>query len=84
MKFMLDTGVTVYIKMSTSQLVSRLLGSTGKRPVLKNVPDDKLYSFIEEKLAVREKFYNKANIIIEGINLDINNLQSIIRLGAGI
>jgi shikimate kinase len=84
MTFMLDTGVTVYVKMSTSQLVSRLLGSTGERPVLKNVPDDKLYSFIEEKLAVREKFYNKANIIIEGINLDINNLQSIIKLGAGI
>ena len=84
MTFMIDTGVTVYLKMSTSQLVSRLLGSTGERPVLKNVPDDKLYDFIDEKLAVREKFYNKANIIIEGINLDINNLQSIIKLGAGI
>ncbi len=84
MTFMIDTGVTVYLKMSTSQLVSRLLGSTGERPVLKNVPDDKLYGFIDEKLAVREKFYNKANIIIEGINLDINNLQSIIKLGAGI
>jgi len=84
MTFMIDTGVTVYLKMSTSQLVSRLLGSTGERPVLKNVPDDKLYGFIDEKLAVREKFYNKANIIVEGINLDINNLQSIIKLGAGI
>ena len=29
MTFMIDTGVTVYLKMSTSQLVSRLLGSTG-------------------------------------------------------
>jgi shikimate kinase len=84
MTFMLNTGVTVYLKMTTVQLVSRLLGSTGERPVLKNVPDDKLYGFIDEKLAIREKFYNKANIIVEGINLDINNLQSIIKLGAGI
>jgi shikimate kinase len=84
MQFMLNTGVTVYLKMTTSQLVSRLKGSTGERPVLKNVPDDKLYGFIDEKLAIREKFYSKANIIIEGINLDINNLQSIIKLGAGI
>jgi shikimate kinase len=84
MEFMLKTGVTVYLKMSTSQLVSRLLGSTGDRPILKNVPDNKLYDFIDEKLTVREKFYNKANIVVEGINLDINNLQSIIKLGSGI
>ena len=84
MEFMLETGVTVYLKMSTGQLVSRLLGSTEDRPILKNVPDDKLYGFIDEKLAVREKFYNKANIVVEGINLDINNLQSIIKLGSGI
>jgi shikimate kinase len=84
MTFMLETGVTVYLKMSTSQLVSRLLGSTEGRPVLKNIPDDKLYDFIDKKLSSREKFYNKANIVIEGINLDINNLQSIIKLGAGI
>lgn len=84
MEFMLETGVTVYLKMSTGQLVSRLLGSTEDRPILKNVPDDKLYDFIDEKLTVREKFYNKANIVVEGISLDINNLQSIIKLGSGI
>jgi hypothetical protein len=70
--------------MSTGQLVGRLLGSTEDRPILKNVPDNKLYDFIDEKLTVREKFYNKANIVVEGINLDINNLQSIIKLGSGI
>jgi shikimate kinase len=84
MEFMLETGVTVYLKMSTGQLVSRLLGSTEERPVLKNIPDNKLFDFIDEKLAIREKFYNKANIVVEGINLDINNLQSIIKLGSGI
>lgn len=82
--FMLETGVIVYLKMSTNQLVSRLLGSTGGRPILKNVPDDKLFDFIDEKLAIREKFYSRANIIVEGMNLDINNLQSIIKSGSGI
>jgi Shikimate kinase len=84
MEFMLETGVTVYLKMSTGQLVGRLLGSTEDRPILKNVPDAKLYDFIDEKLTVREKFYNKANIVVEGISLDISNLQSIIKLGSGI
>ncbi len=82
--FMLETGVIVYLKMSTNHLVSRLLGSTGGRPILKNVPDDKLFDFIDEKLAIREKFYQRANIIVEGMNLDINNLQSIIKSGSGI
>jgi shikimate kinase len=84
MEFMLETGVTVYLKMSTDQLVSRLLGSTEERPILKNIPDNELHDFIDKKLAIREQFYNKANIVVEGIGLDINNLQSIIKLGSGI
>jgi shikimate kinase len=83
MDFMLETGVTIYLKMSTGQLVTRLLGSTGGRPLLKNVPDDKLFDFIDEKLKVREQYYNRANIVVEGIGLDINKLLSIIHLGSG-
>jgi shikimate kinase len=79
MDFMLDTGLTIYLKMAPSQLTHRLLNSTGERPLLKNVPDDKLIFFIEEKLAFREKWYKRANIIIDGIDLDINNLCSKIR-----
>jgi shikimate kinase len=77
--FMLATGLTVYLKMNPAQLADRLLGSTGERPLIKNIPDDQLYDFIEKKLAVREKWYSRANIIIEGINLDINLLHSIIK-----
>jgi shikimate kinase len=77
--FMLETGLTVYLKMTPVQLASRLLGSTGERPLIKNIPDDQLLSFIEKKLEVREKWYNRANIIIEGINLDINLLHSLIK-----
>lgn len=82
--FMLETGIIVYLKMSTANLVSRLLGSTGGRPLLKNVPDDKLFDFIDKKLAVREKYYNRANIVIEGMNLEINILKSIIKSESGI
>jgi shikimate kinase len=79
MDFMLDTGLIIYLKMAPSQLMQRLMNSTGERPLLKNVPDDKLIFFIEEKLAFREKCYNRANIIIEGLDLDINILCSKIR-----
>jgi len=79
MEIMLETGLTVYLKMTPEQLAKRLLESTGERPLIKNIPDDQLYGFIEKKLGVREKWYNKANIIIEGANLDIGRLSSFIK-----
>lgn len=79
MDFMLQTGLTVYLKMSPVQLTKRLLSSTGERPLLKNVPDESLPQFIEEKLSQREKWYNKAEIIIDGHSLNLELLESIIK-----
>lgn len=78
MDIMLATGITVYLKMSPEQLTARLLESSGQRPLIKNIPDDRLGDFISKKLASREPWYNKADIIIDGKNLDINNLINII------
>jgi shikimate kinase len=65
--------------MTPEQLTSRLMESTGQRPLLKNIPDEKLNEFISKKLASREKWYKKANITLEGKNLDINLLTSLIK-----
>lgn len=78
MNYMLSTGVTIYLKMTPEQLVNRLLRSSDERPLLKNVPDDKLQGFIEEKLAYREQWYNKAEIIADGLRLNLELLRSII------
>jgi shikimate kinase len=80
MDLMLDTGLTVYLKMTPIQLVNRLLESSGERPLINNIPDNKLKDFIEQKLAVREKWYLRAKIIVNGMNLDISSLDSQIRL----
>jgi shikimate kinase len=79
MDFMLGTGITIYLKMTAAHLTQRLLNSSGERPLLKNVPDDKLIFFIEEKLAYREKWYSRANITIEGTDIDINLLCTLIK-----
>jgi shikimate kinase len=79
MDLMLDNGIIVYLKMTPEQLTSRLMESTGQRPLLKNIPDEKLNEFISKKLASREKWYKKANITLEGKNLDINLLTSLIK-----
>lgn len=78
MDFMLSSGMTVYLKLTPAQLTNRLLVSSGERPLIKNIPDDNLFDFIDNKLAQREKWYGRANIIIEGTNLDISLLHSIV------
>lgn len=79
MDYMLGSGLTVYLKMTPEQLTYRLLESTAVRPLIKNVSDDELPEFIERVLSSREKWYSRADVIIEGINLDISRLLSIIK-----
>jgi len=79
MDYMLRNGLTVYLKMTPGQLAHRLMESTTVRPLIKNISDDDLPGYIEKVLVVREKWYNRADIIIEGINLDINRLLSLIK-----
>ena len=84
MDHMLETGLTLYLKLTPVQLKSRLSESTGKRPLLKDLDEDSLLGFIEEKLALREKWYNRAEIIVEGINLDISLLHSLVKANLNI
>jgi len=78
MDHMLETGLTLYLKLTPGQLKSRLSESTGKRPLIQDLDEDSLLDFIEEKLAIREKWYSRAEIIVEGINLDISLLYSLV------
>jgi shikimate kinase len=78
MDFMLLNGLTVYLKMTPEQLTHRLLESSTVRPLIKNISDEDLPGYIEKVLAVREKWYNRAEIIVEGINLDLNRLLALI------
>jgi shikimate kinase len=84
MDYMLETGLTLYLKLTPYQLKSRLSESTGKRPLIKDIEKDRLQGFIEEKLAWREKWYNRAEITFEGIDIDINLLHSLIKANMNI
>lgn len=79
MDFMLETGLTVYLKLTPGQLRSRLSDSKGERPLIKNLDHESLLSFIEEKLSVREKWYTQAAISAEGIDLDLDALQTSVK-----
>jgi shikimate kinase len=79
MEFMLDTGLTIYLKLTPGQLKSRLFESKTERPLIKNIDATDLLSFIEERLSSREKYYNQAKIQIDGFDINSTSLQSLVK-----
>ena len=76
MDYMLETGLTIYLKLTPGQLKSRLSGTGGERPLIKDLGDADLLNFIREKLALREKWYSRAELTVKGFNADIRSIYS--------
>jgi shikimate kinase len=68
MELMNDNGVTVYIAPDTDVLASRLFKSKTDRPLITGKSREELILFINTALQKREPFYEKAKIIIRGVN----------------
>ncbi len=79
MDYMVETGLTIYLKLTPDQLKSRLSGSGRERPLIKDLGDEGLLSFIREKLSYREKWYNMAELTFNGFNTDPGSIYSSIR-----
>ncbi len=77
--WMKSSGITVYLQMSVAALFNRLSNAKRIRPLLKNLNDDELNDFISKQLIERGKFYNQAQIIINGENCDIETLATSIK-----
>jgi len=75
MELMLQTGLTVYLKLTPGQLLSRLNSSSEERPLIKNLSGENLLNFIEDKLKFREKWYERSELIINGFDPDLSNLK---------
>lgn len=71
-EYMNDAGTTVWINTSAEILHERLLKEKSHRPLLKDLSDDQLKSFIMRKYADRRIFYEQADVVIddETISLD--------------
>jgi shikimate kinase len=79
MEYMLETGLTLYLKLTPGQLKSRLSGPNGERPLIKDLGNEEMLCFIEEKLAMREKWYNMAELNFNGFDTDIRSIYSQVR-----
>ena len=80
MSWMKKSGLVVYLQMSVPALVNRLSNAKRVRPLIQNKSVDELKTFISEQLNEREKFYQQAQIIINGENCDVNMLVQSIKL----
>ncbi|PWH86767.1 shikimate kinase [Brumimicrobium oceani] len=77
MKTMNNNGVTCYLHRPPKELFHRLVNSKSERPLLKDLNDDQLLEFIENKVEEREAFYNQAKIVF---NRDEQELDSMIKV----
>ena len=74
MAFMKSIGTTIYIKLSTDELVGRISSSYHKRPLTEGKSDEELASYVDAMLKKREPFYSKAKITVDASGTDKETL----------
>lgn len=79
MDFMISSGITIYLKLTPEQLRSRLSASGTDRPLIKGLREEELLKFIREKLSQREMYYNRASIVLDGWDPDIQQIENLVR-----
>lgn len=67
-------GLSIYLQMNPKSLYERLARSKKKRPLLVEKYPDEILDHITNHLETREKFYNQAKMIVDGEDLDIEDL----------
>ena len=65
---------TVYLKASVKSLTNRLITKKSNRPLIANIPDDKLSDFIGKHLFERSAFYTQAELTIEVSSMQIDQI----------
>jgi shikimate kinase len=70
--YMTQAGTTIWLNTPLTILVERLKKEKDKRPLLKDLSDTQLMSFIMKKFSDRKIYYEQADIVIddEDISLD--------------
>jgi len=79
LEFMNRSGITIYLKMTEGLLLSRLMQSENKRPLLKNKTEKELKNYISELLAKREPYYTMATKTIEVKNIKIADIIELVK-----
>jgi shikimate kinase len=74
MELLKQLGTTLYLKRSPKELANRLQNAKTVRPLIKDIDEDELPGFIEERLKEREGYYNQAELILDREEQDVKRL----------
>ncbi len=78
-RIMNDHGATIYIQLPANALKDRLLNSKTERPLIKGKSESELLEYISSLLAEREKYYQEARYVVNGVNLVAEALADLLR-----
>ena len=79
--FMKKMGKVVWLNTSTDVLVERLLREKKHRPLLRDIPDDDMKSFIVKKLHDRKLYYEQAHLALREETLSPEQIQKAVENG---
>ncbi len=79
MDFMRDNGIVIWLKIDPEIIASRLKSARQKRPLIAKLNDDQILDFVNEKLKLRESFYEKAHIHFDATNFSSPRLQELVK-----
>ena len=73
-EYMQQAGTTVWINTAPEILFQRLVKEKDKRPLIKDLTDEQLHSFISKKFADRKIYYEQADIKMDDEPVQIGEL----------
>lgn len=71
-------GISVYLEMTPQAIVSRLADAARKRPLVEGKSGEELIRYIQEKMEERIPYYKGAQLILEGLDVNILELVKLI------
>jgi shikimate kinase len=84
MELMLRQGVVVWLKADAAVIKARLLGGRAHRPLIQNMNETELETFIAAKLTERDPFYRLAHLIVEDTAMPVEQMTELIRKSGNI
>ena len=70
-EYMKRSGKVVWINPSAEVLADRLRTEREQRPLLQNIADEKLLTYIQKKIADRRLYYEQADVSTDEENIDL-------------
>lgn len=76
-EWMNKRGITLYLRLPPGAVYQRLSALQKQdRPLIKDLEGEQLLQFVEDKLLYREPFYLKAELVVDALRADMNEITA--------